>query len=179
MTCKRRFRSPAEFTPPGAQGNRCRNTSPLIYYRGKRKALLRNGSGERGCLMHELVLRGMWTAAFLTLATISLTASPGIGASCGQVVALLDRGFSFVEVSEFTGASASEMQFCLDRGRVISPVGPAPHGAAGPAPHRAAGPAPLGAAGPAPVGAAGPAPHGAAGPAPHGAAGASPFGKAP
>jgi hypothetical protein len=127
--------------------------------------------------MHNSALRAALTAMFLATALISLSASPGAGASCQQVVALLERGFSFGEIADLTGASGPELQSCVDGSRIISPVGPAPHRAAGPAPHGAAGSAPHRAAGPAPSGAAGPAPHGAAGPAPHGAAGASPFGQ--
>jgi hypothetical protein len=126
--------------------------------------------------MRDSALRAALTAMFLVTLTISLSASRGVGASCSEVVALLERGFSFAEISELTGATGAEIQSCLHGSRIISPVGPAPHGAAGPAPHGAAGAAPSRAAGPAPSGAAGPAPSGAAGPPPHGAAGASPFG---
>jgi hypothetical protein len=128
--------------------------------------------------MHDSALRAIWTVMFLVAVMISLSASRSLGATCAQVVALLERGFSFGEISELTGATGGEMQSCVERNRIISPVGPAPHGAAGPAPHGAAGRAPHRAVGPAPLGAAGPAPSGAAGPAPHGAAGASPFGQA-
>lgn len=125
------------------------------------------------------VLQTIGTVVFFVSAMVSLSASPGLGASCSDVLALLERGFSFGEIAELTGATGYELDSCVNRNRFISPVGPAPHRAAGPAPHGAAGPPPNRAAGPAPSGAAGPAPSGAAGPAPHGAAGASPFGFPP
>lgn len=108
----------------------------------------------------------------VTVSASSAQADP----TCIRVRNLLRRGLSAAEVSQFTGLSPSDVQFCAGGQNVIQPAGPPPHGAAGPAPLGAAGPAPRGAAGPAPSGAAGAPPSGAAGPAPHGAAGPAPGG---
>jgi hypothetical protein len=40
---------------------------------------------------------------------VSLSASRSDGATCAQVVALTERGFSFGEISELTGVTADEM----------------------------------------------------------------------
>lgn len=90
-------------------------------------------------------------------------ASPAAAQNCDDVNGLLRDGNSVDQIMLITGLTAGQIQACRGRAQapiLISPEGPAPHGAAGPAP----------------LGAAGPAPHGAAGPAPHGAAGPAPFG---
>ncbi|HUI26523.1 MAG TPA: hypothetical protein VL403_10605 [Candidatus Kryptonia bacterium] len=87
---------------------------------------------------------------------------PVAAQNCDDVNALLRNGNSVDQVMQITGLTFGQIRACSGsrEQHLVSPVGPAPLGAAGPAPHGAAGPAPAGAAGPPPRGAAGPAPFG-------------------